>query len=580
MSKSADIEGEPGGVGDMAADLLDNSDLSYPPIAAARLLAPLSTSTVTNHQPHVRWELPSGATNPTLEFCTTRTCSQTIGSTTIDASGTSGSPTTDLPVGIVFWRVRTMGPGGDATSATWEFTVQKRVEQVETVDSSAGTFLDLNGDGRGDVAIGAPRAAVNSVSGVGRVYIFHSNATGFDSTPAILDGGGAANSLFAGHVFSAGDVNGDGYADLAVVNSGNDTFIYHGGPSGIAQGAPPNTMIPGVVANESIAAAGDVNGDGYADLVVGTPQSGMPGEAYILFGGPGGVSKVPASIVDGAEAQMGIASPQFGWSVSGAGDVNGDGYDDVVIGAPDQAHSGTANTGNVYVYLGGQKKLTPFAQPPLSDTSSPQYGLIVKGANDLDGDGYDDLMVVGNTQTVEIVLGNPSSFKSGPQLTDAQSGSGFASLDLTIAALGDINGDGLADVAIGAPSGFSPGGPGVPGAVYVYLATTAGGALGLSPQGTFYGPDGDGSAFAIVSAAGDVDGDGRADVLVGAPCAPSNSGSCGPGTAYLFKGTISGLPATANQKWVGPDPSGSFGVVACRERHRSSLPIGRRLRSL
>ncbi|MGZ3440012.1 MAG: FG-GAP-like repeat-containing protein, partial [Polyangia bacterium] len=539
-----------------AADLSGSTDIASGPPVAARLVYPLSTSTVTNHRPHVRWQLAAAATNPQLEFCTTRACDQLIGSTTIDAGGLSGSPTADLPVGTVFWRVRTTGPGGESNSATWEFTVQKRFKPIESIDTSWGTFLDVNGDGRGDVAVGAPLAPVKGVTGVGRVYIFNSNVTGFETTPVVIDGGGGMTSELGVLVFSAGDVNGDGFADLAVVNAAGDTFIYHSGPNGIVAGATPNTVVPAAVPGASIAAAGDVNGDGYADLVVGAPQNSMPGQAYTLLGGPSGISKVPVSIVDGSDAMTGATSPQFGTSVSGAGDINGDGFDDVVIGAPDQG------TGKAYVYLGGPTKLSPFPQSPLGDPSLTGFGKIVKGANDLDGDGYADLIVGGNgSQTVDVVLGGVSSFRTGPKLTDAQSGSGFASDPRNIGAVGDVNGDGLADVVIGAAGAF-PGTGGVPGAIHLFLASVSGSTLSMNDTGAIYGPDGDNGAFSVAAGAGDVNGDGRADVLVGAPCAPANGGSCGDGTAYLFKGQPGGFVSSADQKWVGPDSHGSFGIVA------------------
>jgi hypothetical protein len=555
VSLSTDIEPGQSGGGDGGDDLGAPGDMPAGGAVAARLIYPLSTSTVTNHKPHVRWQLPAGATNAQLDFCTTRACDQTIGTTTIDASGVSGSPDADLPVGTVFWRVRTGAAGVEAKSATWEFTVQKRVKPTESVDSSWGTFVDVNGDGLGDIAVGAPNATVKSVTGVGRIYVFHSNATGFDTTPALLDGGGGMTSQFATLVFSAGDVNGDGYGDLAATNAAGDAFIFHGGANGIPNGAMPNTVIPAAVPNASIAAAGDVNGDGYADLVLGAPQNGMPGQSYLLFGGPAGIVKVPASTVDGSEAMMGATSAQFGASVGGAGDVNGDGYDDVVIGASDQG------TGKAYVYLGGATKLSPFPQPPLADASLSGFGKIVKGANDLDGDGYADVVIGNGGQTVAVLLGGPAAFRTGPKLTDSQSGSGFASDARNFGAVGDVTGDGLADFAIGAASAF-PGTGGVPGAIHLFVASVSGGNLVMTDTGALYGPDGDNSAFSVVAGAGDVNGDGRADVLVGAPCAPATGGSCGDGTAYLFKGQPAGLVTSPDQKWVSPDPHAAFGIVA------------------
>ena len=134
----------------------------------------------------------------------------------------------------------------------------------------------------------------------------------------------------------AGDVNGDGYADVIVGAGGYSSntgraYVYHGGPSGLsaspaftATGEGPDNFF-GV----AVAGAGDVNGDGYADVIVGAcGYSSYTGRAYVYHGGPGGLSASPAFSATGAATGDG-----FGFSVAGAGDVNGDGYADVIVGA-------------------------------------------------------------------------------------------------------------------------------------------------------------------------------------------------------------------------------------------------------
>lgn len=225
---SIDLEPSGSAGPDDGGDDLPSTDMSLGSAVAARLIGPLSTSTVTNHRPHVHWELPTGAMNPVLEFCSTRACTQTVTPGIVDASGASGTPSSDLPVGTVFWRVRTSDGTAEAISATWELKVGKRVQQIESVDTSWGTFVDVNGDGRGDIVVGAPTAAVKGAANVGRVYIFHSGDSGIATTPQIIDGAGA-ESRFGSLVLSAGDVNGDGYADLVVVDGASQAFVFHGG---------------------------------------------------------------------------------------------------------------------------------------------------------------------------------------------------------------------------------------------------------------------------------------------------------------------------------------------------------------
>jgi hypothetical protein len=188
------------------------------------------------------------------------------------------------------------------------------------------------------------------------------------------------NDAFGWTVASAGDVNGDGFADVVVgawsANSatgmGTGTAsIYLGSMSGLA--ATPARVLVGAAMNDqlggAVASAGDVNGDGFADVVVGAIQtspggSASEGTASIYLGSASGLAGTPARVFVGTTMNDG-----FGDRVAGAGDVNGDGFADVVIGA----RSANSRTGTASIYLGSMSGLaaTPafvFAGTAIGDT--------------------------------------------------------------------------------------------------------------------------------------------------------------------------------------------------------------------
>lgn len=141
-----------------------------------RLIYPLSTTTVTSRRPMLHWELPAGASAVQVDLCATRACSSTIATVMLDGTATNGVPTTDLPKGIVYWRVRAMVGASSGFSSTWEFNVGAR---SAATNRSWGTILDVNGDGYADLAVGAPNAA----GGSGKVYVFHGSAAGLATSP-------------------------------------------------------------------------------------------------------------------------------------------------------------------------------------------------------------------------------------------------------------------------------------------------------------------------------------------------------------------------------------------------------------
>ena len=259
--------------------------------------------------------------------------------------------------------------------------------------SSAG---DVNGDGYDDLIIGARYADPNGDSNAGETYLVYGGASA-PGTDGVLDlsalngtngftlTGIDSYDLSGFSVSSAGDVNGDGYDDLIIGAQGADpngrnsgeTYIVYGGANAPGTGSRFNLSslngsngftLNGIDAYDrsgaSVSSAGDVNGDGYDDLIVGASREADPngddsGETYLVYGGasaPGTGGVLDLSDLDGTNGFIvnGIDARDFsGQSVSSAGDVNGDGYDDLIIGAPGADPNGDREAGETYIVYGG-----------------------------------------------------------------------------------------------------------------------------------------------------------------------------------------------------------------------------------
>jgi hypothetical protein len=495
------------------------------PKAPPRQVGPLSTSRVTRRQPTLRWTLPDGIPDATVDLCSDRACTRPIG-TPVHVTGTSYTPTTPLPTGVVYWRLH---PATDTklTSPTWQLTVGATSAPV---DASWGTTLDVNGDGYADVVVSA--LDVNTTE---TAYVYLGGPGGLTSTPTttlVLPDG--MTPEYSASVASAGDVNGDGYGDLVVGATAQDyASIYLGSASGL--GSTPTTTLtqPGGFFGPdffvSVSGAGDVNGDGYADVLVVLAQYAAPnhGFAYVYLGGATGLGTTPATTFSGP------AGSDFWATGATAGDVNGDGYGDVVIGV--------FNKPSAYVYLGGPGGLGTTPAATLTGPNGSSFGLSVAGAGDVNGDGYADVVVGGfSSANAFLFLGGASGLATTPATT--LSGSYDSELGCAVASAGDVNGDGYADVVVGALGSSN---------AYVYL----GGAKGLSttPVTTLSGAGGSNFGDAVASA-GDVNGDGYADVVVGAPRAASIAGS-----AAVYLGGKSGVASTAAATLAGAGRNELFG---------------------
>ncbi len=224
---------------------------------------------------------------------------------------------------------------------------------------SVSTAGDVNGDGYSDVIVGAPQYD-NVRTNDGRVYVYHGSSSGLSATANWTAESDTASAWFGCSVSTAGDVNGDGFSDVIVgaywydngqMNEGR-AFVYHGSSSGLSASANWTAESDQADARfgYSVSTGGDVNGDGYSDVIVGAFRydNGQldEGRAYVYHGSSSGLSATANWIV---ESDQGGA--WFGCSVSTAGDVNGDGYSDVIVGAY-QYDNGQTDEGRAFVYHG------------------------------------------------------------------------------------------------------------------------------------------------------------------------------------------------------------------------------------
>jgi hypothetical protein len=337
----------------------------------------------------------------------------------------------------------------------------------------------------------------------------------------------------------------------------------------------------------SVSSAGDVNGDGFDDLIVATPYAERPGgvesegESYVVFGKASwaGTPSLDLATLDGTNGftLIGIdAEDKSGWSVSSAGDVNGDGFADLIVGAPfGESAGGAYNEGESYVVFG---KASWAGMPSLDlatldgtngfrlvgGDASENSGYSVSSAGDVNGDGFDDLIVAtpyastpGSSNDGEsyVVFGK-ASWAGTPSLDlatlDGTNGFrliGIDELDFSgwsVSSAGDVNGDGFADLMVGAPGAGSTGGATQEGEGYVVFGKANwAGTPSLNPatlDGTngfrLIGIDAYDNIGRSVSSAGDVNGDGFDDVIIGAPNAEGGGGAF-EGESYVVFGKAS-----------------------------------------
>ncbi|MDB4927653.1 MAG: putative integrin-like protein [Myxococcaceae bacterium] len=542
--------------------------------AAPRPLAPMSLGDVSQRRPTLRWVLPSGYDGAAVELCRDRACTAVI--ETLTVAGSSARPSADLPAnGVVFWRMR--GRVGSATdtaySPTWLFHVPA-ISASTAVDTSSRPHFDVNGDGYDDLVVGSFYASPGGRVRAGTASVFHGSASGIGATAARVLEGGAAGDYFGISVASAGDVDGDGYGDLIVgayyaspggrTNAGAAS-VFLGSATGI--GATAARVLEGGAARDyfgiSVGGAGDVNGDGYADVVAGAYGAApggrvQAGTASVFLGSATGIGATAVRVLEG-----GAAGDYFGYSVADAGDVNGDGNSDLVVGAILASPGGSVNAGTASVFLGSASGISATAARVLQGAAYDQFGHALASAGDLNGDGYTDLVVGAivnlggrpGAGTASVFLGSASGI--GATAARVLAGDTVNErLGSSVAGAGDVNGDGYADLVVGA-SGDSPGGRVQAGTARVYLGSTSG--IGATAASVLEGgAAGDRFGYSAASV-GDLNRDGYADLVVGTYGA-SPGGRANAGTASVFLGRASGISPTASNVLEGGAADDYFSI--------------------
>ena len=385
------------------------------------------------------------------------------------------------------------------------------IDQRSTTESGSNVPFDLNSKAQ------ELRITPEQLNG-----ILNSAVSNGDPLPdALTEGfftGQAAGDNFGYSVASAGDVNGDGYDDIIVgapfSSSTGKAYLYFGG---LVPDYLPDAVIPGILASEqfgqSVSSAGDVNADGYDDLIIGAPNSTGygTGRAYVIFGNS---TMATYSVLILGDPDPVYYDDFFGISVSGAGDLNGDGYSDVVVGAPGHDIIGT-DVGAAFVYFGNSSMDANYDLSLIPDGPGTfgEFGGNVSSAGDINGDGYEDL-IVGATADVQV-----SVYLGGAGMNNIA--------DLTIGGArgttaGDVNGDGYSDIIVSDVGGAE-----------IYFG---GAILENTPDVQISGssPDQFGSS---VSSAGDVNGDGFSDLIIGAFL--NDAGGTDAGRAYVYFGGVS-----------------------------------------
>lgn len=397
---------------------------------------------------------------------------------------TSYQPETPLSVSMTppvgrryFWRVRACAVGqcSDFSRAWWV--------------NLGRSFKDFNGDGYADIAAGTSPG--EGMAEPDPVYVFFGGPTQRQHATLVEN---ALHTGFGSSLSPAGDFNGDGFADLLIgaprsLSGAGIVYLYFGGPGSAFETKRSVGFMPTSGVGSALAAAGDVDGDGYSDVLIGAPQER---KTYLYFGGSQSAAPRSPVVLAGAAG--------FGSTVAGGGDLNGDGYADVLISFASAGVGDPSKSCTSEAYWGREGgALSTTSNGKIAGRPNEECSLRSVSAGDVNGDGFSDVLatVTLEASIARLFLGG-ASLPTEPDTTIMTGGSDAS-------AVGDVNGDGAGDVAIG---------DSLVGLVRIYFGTpgAARKALPTTPAGTF-----DSTAGSIVRAAGDVNGDGLDDVVIGSP---------------------------------------------------------------
>ncbi|MFO0558621.1 MAG: FG-GAP-like repeat-containing protein [Polyangiales bacterium] len=519
----------------------------------ARPLAPLNGGFVGTSRPQLRWVSQPGSNQ--IELCRDR--AMTAACVAPQVTAASSLTLSTLPSGGAwFWRVTSTptGMSAGAPSAVWQFRVARTAAPLMQ-STSHSVELDFNGDGFSDLAVGQPGSSPP------RVYVFAGNSTGLAATPSWTLNG-PVGSNFGSAVSSAGDINGDGYTDL-LVGASDAAF------SGRAAAGTVSIFLGGAVISTTasqtlggasalegmgdvVSPAGDVNGDGYADVIASSSRANSArGIVRVFYGSASGLLTTAARTYAGA-----AADDRFGAALAFVGDVNGDSFSDIAVGAP-FADVGTTNNGQASLFLGASTGVsaTP-SQTYAGASANGQFAWSIAGA-EVDGNGLTDFLIAAPLASpgsraeagiVQLYRGNdppPTNFSRTYEGVEPGDHFGW------VARGADTNGDGFADVIVGAPMGSWPGGRNVGTVAAFHMLTTADRTVGTRNRSSEFGT--------VLSAGGDFNNDTYFDVAVGAPATTGAQMAAGAVTVYL--GSATGMAATASVTLTGSNANGRLGAA-------------------
>ncbi len=415
----------------------------------------------------------------------------------------------------------------DDTGAQWPLHVDPVMTTAvvtwtgASVVDALGTSVttgDFNNDGKADVAIGAP----GKNAGVGAAYVYYGTSTVPNTSPDVTLTVPSGAGYF-GSSLDTGDLNRDGYDDLVIgapnstTSGANDgaVWIWHGSSSGISAGMSQKltgSLVASTFFGTSVA-CGDANGDGYSDVVSGEyGYNSSQGRAWVFSGSSSGASTTVLRILSGTNTGM-----QFGWVVSAGGSEGPDTYSEIAIGAP----AFSSSRGRSLLYEGASDFFTgnpPAPEDRTGTTAGHYYGSSVNIEGSYNGDSYADLIVgapyPSGAGLVYIYTsdGTDVPTSSTANLVAGTSGTSFGA---SLAYVADTDDDGYNELLIGSWVLLSAG------EASLYDGSSVGPSISTLSN-TFTGAGTDMMGTGLGS--GDVNGDGNADVILGSPGANTVAG--------------------------------------------------------